>query len=237
MAPRPVRCPWSPGWRNCLRIPLHPGTTSQAVYLMDLVQYAHRLERLELVVWCVAALLLVTMLLLFAVIARSLRRQVVLRDRKGAVRMVLGMDEADEPELVLWDRDAKSWTGIRCDLEGSPRLFAADRAGHVAMQVGILPGEVPGLMIRHKSDRDRVQLCLDDAGSPYLFVFGDEGTRRLAVGISPKREPAIVFFDRAGEERIGVGFEANGEPFIHVLDEHGNVVNRLHPAKSATPEN
>jgi hypothetical protein len=223
------------------------------MYGMNVDQYAQRLDRIELAVWCLAALLLVTILLVLAHTARAFRRRIVLRDRKGVARLSVGMTDADEPEITLWGRDAKSWARVTCDSDGFPSLAASDRAGrgrlsltvsesgpylcmldgdgNPSMQAGMLQGDVPGVLIRDKAGRHRFDLCLDDAGAPYLVLFEGERTRRLAVGISPDAEPALVFFDRRGEERIGVGFGANGEPFLHVLDEAGNVVNQIHPAQ------
>ncbi|MFO0953418.1 MAG: hypothetical protein U0835_20165 [Isosphaeraceae bacterium] len=215
--------------------------------------YAQRLERLESAVLLLAVMLAAVTFALLVTAARAFKRRLILRDRHGVARLSVGMGQSDDPEVVVWGREGKSWVNLNCEGEGHPSLVASDREGRPrlclsvgecgpylcmldaegkpAMQAGMLKGDVPGVLIRDKAGRHRFDLCLDEAGAPYLVLFDGEDARRLAVGISPHDEPALVFFDRRGEERIGVGFDANGEPFLRVLDEAGNVVNQIHPSR------
>jgi hypothetical protein len=215
---------------------------------------SHRLARLELAVLALTVLLFALVFLIFGGLA--FRRQVVLRDRRGKGRLVVGMSDKGDPEIVLWARDSVSWLRMGFDsdggsqlnmsdrsgklrfslamLEGGPAFCLANDEGETRMFVGLSTGQIPGMTLFDRSGKSRVDLTLDESGGPYLMAFDGGGIKRLAVGMSPSGDPALVFFGKVGEERIG--FDADGNPFLHVLDEEGRVINQIHPAETGIGE-
>lgn len=174
----------------------------------------HRMAFLEVAVVVLAVLLIGLVLLHFIVLAS--RTQVVLRNRRGKGSIVVGLSEADDPEIVLWGRDQASRLTLGFDSEGYPYLdmggrpglgrftlqmseggpvaALVDGEGEQKFTVGFDKNRDPGMTIWDRSGKARIDLSSSGPSGPYLAVFDDQLTHRLILGISPSGELALVFF-------------------------------------------
>jgi hypothetical protein len=148
-------------------------------------------------------------------------QKVVLKDRRGNIRAVLGEFSEDEPfGLLIFDANQRIRTKLGLQGDGSPALVLTDDRGVDRAMLH------PASGLRLLGDGPSVTLGVNHGNEPTLHLNDKDGwTRAALVLTSTNTAPILKFLDPRGNARAWIGAMSDGKAQLLFM-------NRPQPAQS-----
>lgn len=115
--------------------------------------------------------------------------KIELKDKNGVVRIRIGLSEADNPEITLFDASAKQKLILMVDSSGSPSALFYDYKGDIAIRLSnwqINNDSVSDIELR-ENNRERVRISLTSRVSETAYSRG-------TIGVYQKHAPPYIAF-------------------------------------------
>ena len=166
-------------------------------------------------------------------------QKLVLKDRGGKIRAILGEFSEDEPfGLLVFDAKQRIRTKLGLQEDGSPVLALTDDRGVDRVMLH------PALGLRVLGDGPSVTLGVNYGNEPALHLNDKDGwTRAALVLTSTNTAPILKFLDARGNARAWIGAMSDGKAQLLLMNrpepaQPGRAVDLSRPsiAASATLE-
>lgn len=154
-------------------------------------------------------------------------QKLVLKDKRGKIRAVIGAFSEDEPYgLLVFDANQRIRAKLGLEEDGSPRLTLNDERGAERVTLH------PAVGLRVQGDGPSVTLGVTHGNEPTLHLNDKDGwTRAALVLTSANTAPILKFLDPRGNARAWIGAMSDGKAQLLLM----NRPQPTPPAPAGTP--
>lgn len=141
-------------------------------------------------------------------------QKLVLKDKRGKVRAVLGAFSDDEPYgLLVFDANQRIRAKLGLEEDGTPLLSLSDAGG--AERVTLRPE----LGLRVQGDGPSVTLGVTHGNEPTLHLNDKDGWTRAALVLThTNTAPILKFLDARGNARAWIGAMSDGKAQLLLMN-------------------
>ncbi len=141
-------------------------------------------------------------------------QKLVLKDKRGKIRAVLGEFSEDEPfGLLIFDGNQRIRTKLGLEEGGSPVLALADQRGVDRVMLH------PALGLRVLGDGPSVTLGVNYGNEPALHLSDKDGWTRAALVLTgTNTAPILKFLDPRGNARAWIGAMSDGKAQLLLMN-------------------
>lgn len=200
-------------WGTTPRDPLAAGSEDKR---LDALQ--RRLEKLEKENrgWgLLFAVLIGGLALIIFIVARAARPvdelrvgRLVLADKSGQERAVLGVGEGDMPVLVLLDKNRRARVTLGLMTGDQPQLVFAGANEAPRIRLSLEGDSAALLQFADRAGGNRAFVGVGRTGSSGLWVHGTDGREYASLTAGTSFFSALSFVGRTGKERAAFGMNA-----------------------------
>jgi hypothetical protein len=162
-------------------------------------------------------------------------QKLVLKDKRGKIRAVLGQFSEDEPfGLLVFDANQRIRTKLGLEADGSPILALTDDRGVDRVMLH------PALGLRVLGDGPSVTLGVNYGNEPALHLNDKDGWTRAALVLTgTNTAPILKFLDPRGNVRAWIGAMSDGKAQLLLMNrpeptQPGRAVDLSRPNVAAT---
>lgn len=200
-------------WGGGSRDPLAAGTDDKR---LEAIQ--RRLEKLEKENrgWgLIFAALIGGLALIIFIVARAARPvdelrvgRLVLADKAGQERAVLGFGEGDTPVLTLLDRNRRVRVTLGMTAGDQPQLVFAGANEAPRIRLSVEGDAAALLQFADRNGGNRAFVGVGRTGASGVWVHGTDGREYASLTAGTNFFSALSFVGRTGKERAGLGMNA-----------------------------
>jgi hypothetical protein len=125
--------------------------------------------------------------------------RIILRDRAGNARAVIGVDERNDVSFVMNDERGTA-RAVLFAKDGGAAFALNDQRGHRRVSMGITPTDNPAIVISTEEGHAQVSMTAHKEVGPRLTIHDMKGEAiRVSMGVWPNSHAYMAVLDEKGK--------------------------------------
>ena len=161
--------------------------------------------------------------------------QLIMADKKGHGRLMIGLDPDGSAEVALTDVAGAYRARLISGADGSCQLQLADAGKSPRIVLRVDEKGATSVQLDSSKHKDLVTLAIDEHDVPTFSIGESDGSARVAYGVTAGGVVGLHLFDKSATMRAGLDLDGANTAYVFAQDAAGKGFVRFEAPSEAYP--